>query len=577
VAGPARDLRGGPLAAPAGDEVSGFLLRPRLRAQLVSALAVLAACLGLAARPALAAPGDLDPSFGDDGKVTFGSYHGWLLEEPDFTSLALQANGGIVAVGDSGLVRFDSDGTYDDAFPTESEPPSLAAVTIQADGRLLAAGHAGHSWSQEDFLLRRYEPDGVPDATFAGDGTATLDFSAHEDQAKALAVQPDGKIVVVGYSEGLDNGDLPATDFALARYKADGALDSGFSGDGMRTTNFGGDDVAYDVALQPDGRIVVAGASSEDLALARYEPDGRLDHTFSGDGGKLTVRFGGWPATGARALVLRGNGKIVAAGGKSGKFALVGFAPDGSLDSGFGRDGIVTTPFTAGGGRRARAAASDLALIDDRLLAAGRANGEFAVARYRLGGRLDTGFSGDGKLRTDFDPSDADGASAIALAEGGKVVVGGSSLESDGISYAWNSGAIARYLLSEGPADADADGVRDRVDLCPQVFAPQKADGCPRIEQSISLEVGTDEYAGYISSDRRCISGARVTVYRIRRHGRTVVGRDRASWGYGDYYDYEIEAPVKPGRYRSIVERRLRPNVGWCRADRSPAEVVPRR
>ena len=200
------------------------------------------------------------------------------------------------------------------------------------------------------------------------------DFAAHEDQAKALAVQPDGKIVVAGYSVGLDSGDVPATDFALARYKADGTLDSTFSGDGMRTTNFGGDAAAYDVVLQPDGRILVAGSSSEDLALARYEPDGRLDHTFSGDG-KVTVRFGGWPATGAHALVLRGNGKIVAAGGKAGKFALVGFDPDGTLDSGFGHDGIVvTTPLTGGVGRiREAPRRLGLALIDDRLLAAGRA------------------------------------------------------------------------------------------------------------------------------------------------------------------------------------------------------------
>ena len=113
---------------------------------------------------------------------------------------------------------------------------------------------------------------------------------------------------------GLDSDDVPSKDFALARYNADGTLDPGFSGDGTRTTNFGGDDVAYDVALQPDGKILVAGSSSGAFALARYDPDGRLDHTFSGDG-RLTVRFGSNQRdTGARALVLRGDGRIVAAG-----------------------------------------------------------------------------------------------------------------------------------------------------------------------------------------------------------------------------------------------------------------------
>jgi uncharacterized delta-60 repeat protein len=556
--------------------VSGSLRRPGPCAHLVSVLVVLAACVGLAARPAVAAPGDLDPSFSGDGMVVRGSDHGGLQEEPDFSGLVIQADGGIVAAGDSGLVRFNSDGTYDDSFPTESQPPSLAAVTLQDDGKLLAAGHAGHSYSEEDFLLRRYEPDGAPDATFAGDGTATTDFAAHEDQAKALAVQPDGKIVVAGYSVGLDSSDVPSKDFALARYNPDGTLDSGFSHDGTRTTNFGGDDVAYDVALQPDGRILVAGSSSGDFALARYEPNGRLDHTFSGDG-RLTVRFGDRRGTGARALVLRGNGKIVAAGGESGRFALVGFDPDGSLDSGFGGDGVVRTPFTDGDGYPRGAEASDLALIDDRLLAAGRANEDFALARYSLGGRLDAGFSGDGKLRTDF-PFNDDAAATIALQDDGKLLVGGTSTYYVGGEDPWGDGAIARYLLSDGPADADADGVSDRVDLCPQVFAPQERDGCPRFERSISLDVGADDFSGAINSGAGgCSDEARVTIYRVRRHGKTVVARGTSFYDsyYGEY-DYYVKAHSRPGRYRAKLKRQLRPGVGWCRAARSPAVVVSR-
>jgi uncharacterized delta-60 repeat protein len=532
---------------------------------------VLAACLGLAARPAVAAPGDLDPTFSNDGKVTAGSDHGGLQEEPDFSGLTVQANGKIVAAGDSGLVRFYSDGTYDDAFPTEDEPPSLAAVTVQDDGKLLAAGHANHSFGEEDFLLRRYEPDGALDATFAGDGTATTDFAAHEDQGKALAVQPDGKIVVAGYSVGLDSDDVPSKDFALARYNPDGTLDSGFSGDGRRTTNFGGDDAAYDVALQPDGKVLVAGSSSGDFALARYEPDGRLDQTFSGNG-KLTVRFGDQRGAGAQALVLRGNGKIVAAGGESGKFALVGFDPAGLLDSAFGGDGIVTTRFTGGHGYPRGASASDLALIDDRLLAAGRADDDFALARYRLGGRLDPDFSGDGKLRTDF-PFDDDAAAAIALQDGKLLVAGTSTYYVDEVP--WGDGAIARYLLSQGPADADADGVGDRVDLCPQVFTPQASDGCPRFERSISLGLEEGELSGTIDSAGGCEDGARVAIYRVRRQHRTVFARVTAF--YDSYYgetDYYVEARPGPGRYYAKVKRQLRPGVGWCRAGRSPAVRV---
>jgi uncharacterized delta-60 repeat protein len=548
-----------------------------VRARAVTVLLTVAIPFGLMSGPAMAAPGDLDPTFSDDGMVTSGSNNGWMFEEPDFSGLTLQPNGQLVGAGDAGLVRFNSDGTYDGALFDFNEAPSLGAVTVQADGKLLAAGHSNHSYinEKEDFLVARYGPNGTPDPTFAGNGTATLDFAAREDQAKALAVEPGGKIVVVGYSVGLDSDDVPSKDFALARYRADGTLDPGFSGDGTRTTNFGGDDAAYDLAVQPDGKILVAGSSSGDFALARYEPDGRLDHTFSGDG-KLTVRFGrDRRGTGALALVLRGDGRIVAAGGESGKFALVGLNPDGSRDSGFGGDGVVTTPFTGGEGYPSGAEVSDLALIGDRLLAAGRANADFALARYRLGGRLDPDFSADGKLRTNFRSYNNAAAAAIAVQGDGRVLVAGTATWYS-LDEPWGDGAIARYLMSQGPADADADGVRDRLDLCPHVFFPQEGDGCPRFERSISLNVEPRELSGTIEGG--CGDGARVTVYRVRHRRRAVFARATSFYdSYLGEYDYYVEARPGPGRYYVKVKRELRPAVGWCRAARSPAEVVSRR
>jgi uncharacterized delta-60 repeat protein len=543
---------------------------------VTSALIVLVACLSLVARPAVAAPGDLDPSFSDDGKVTLGTDQGWLLDEPDFAGVTVQADGGIVAAGDSGLIRFNPDGSRDDSFATAFEPPSLAAVTAQDDGKLLAAGHAGHWFTKdEDFLLARYEPNGEPDDAFDGDGTATTDFAAHEDQAKALAVQPDGKIVVVGYSVGLDSDDVPSKDFALARYEPDGALDSGFSHDGTRTTDLGGDDIAYDVALQPNGKILVAGSSSGNFAVARYLADGRLDHTFSTDG-RLTVRFGDREGDGARALVIRRNGQVFVAGGESGRFTLASLDPDGSLSSGFGGDGVVTTPFR--GARSANASASDLALEGNRLLAAGSANGEFGLARYHLDGRLDAGFSGDGKLRTEFSPFyREDAATSIALQGDGRVIVAGSSIFGGGHDTEPDGeGAIARYLLSQGAADADADGVEDSADLCPRVFAEAKSDGCPRFERSISLDgKGRTLYGTVDSESTGCADEARVTVYRVRRHRRTVVARPRSH--YDDYYgefDFYVAGHVARGRYYVTLKRQLRPRTGWCGAARSPFITV---
>ena len=546
------------------------------RARAVTALLAIAVPFGLVSGPALAAPGDLDPSFSDDGMVIGGSNNGWMFEEPDFSDLAVQSDGKLVVVGDGGLQRYDSDGTYDGAFVDFNEAPSLAAVTVQADGKLLAAGHSSHSYgsAKEDFLVVRYRPDKTPDPAFAGNGTTTLDFAGHEDQAKALAVQPDGKIVVAGYSVGLDSDDVPSKDFALARYNANGTLDPGFSGDGTRTTNFAGDDTAYDVALQPDGKILVAGSSSGAFALARYEPDGRLDHTFSGDG-KLTVRFGGQRDAGAHALTLRGDGRIIAAGGGSAKFALVGLDPDGSLDSSFGGDGVVRTPFSGGDGYPAGAEISDVTVIDGRLLAAGRAGENFGIARYRFDGRLDPAFSGDGKLRTDFRSHEYDAAAAIAVQDDGKVLVAGTAtfIIDPHFGDSWADGGIARYLMSQGPADADADGVGDRRDLCPHLFFPQEDDGCPRFERSITLDVDPKDFSGNIEGG--CGDEARVTIYRVRHRRRTVFAR--ATSFFDDYlgeYDYYVEASPGPGRYYAKVKRQLRPGVGWCGAARSPAVRV---
>ena len=153
------------------------------------------------------------------------------------------------------------------------------------------------------------------DTSFSGDGKVLTNFgSGRDDVALALALQPDGKIVVAGYSDV--SGSL---DFALARYLSNGTLDPSFSGDGKVLTNFGtSDDVAYALALQPDGKIVVAGYSnasgSLDFALARYLSNGTLDPSFSGDG-KVLTNFGGGNSDWASALAIQPrDGRLVVAG-----------------------------------------------------------------------------------------------------------------------------------------------------------------------------------------------------------------------------------------------------------------------
>ncbi len=176
---------------------------------------------------------------------------------------------------------FDVDGKVTTAILSGED--TAYAVAIQPDGKTVAAG-VSHNGSNLDFALVRYNLDGSLDTTFDGDGKLTTAILSGHDVARAIAIQADGKIVVAGYSANGSNYD-----FALARYNADGSLGTSFDSDGKVTTAiFSGDDHARAIAIQSDGKIVVAGdtynGSDYDFALVRYNTDGSLDTSFDSDG-----------------------------------------------------------------------------------------------------------------------------------------------------------------------------------------------------------------------------------------------------------------------------------------------------
>ena len=206
------------------------------------------------------------------------------------------------------------------------------AVVVQPDGRIVTAGAVDSTTGGgSDFLVCRYNPDGSPDATFGQGGSVRTDFAGRSDLARAVALQADGRIVVAGSS---------GREFALARYHPNGTPDAGFDGDGMLTTAFGFSGAALDVAIQPDGKIVAAGSASPapgeaTFALARYQENGSLDTTFDGDG-RVTTASG---LTAAYAVAIGSGGKIIAGGSADTNFgdaALARYNPDGSLDTSFG-------------------------------------------------------------------------------------------------------------------------------------------------------------------------------------------------------------------------------------------------
>jgi len=304
-----------------------------------------------------------------------------------------------------------------------------------------------------------YAAPGDLDTSFSGDGMQTTDFNGSADKVYAVAIQSDGRIIAAGYSASID-GDL---DFALARYNVLGALDSNFDGDGKVTTDFFGmDDAVNDIAIQPDGKIVVAGyaetsTNSDNFAVARYNPDGSLDTSFSGNG-RASIDFNsGFDS--AQSVAIQSDGKIVAGGvadsTAASDFGVIRLNSDGSLDTGFNSDGKQTTDF---GGTDY---SSGLALQSNGkiVLAGWTSTGalyDFALARYNLNGSLDTTFSFDGMVTTDFS-GENDYAYDVVVQPDGNIVAAGVATFSTDENF-----GLARYL-TDGTLDTSFGGGNGRT------------------------------------------------------------------------------------------------------------------
>ncbi len=266
--------------------------------------------------------GSLDATFHSTGTVTTP-----IGTSSYATAVAIQPDGKIVAAGDSTsgfvLARYSIDGSLDTAFNTSgtvtapTEPSNLFAVAIQPDGKIVAAGHAFSG-----FTLVRYNSNGSPDTTFNSTGMVTT-LIGLDSAARSIAFQPDGKILVTGmsYTSSVDY-------FALARYNVDGSPDTTFNSTGTVTTLVGEDSAANAVALQPDGKIVVAGSANSggvnSFGLARYNSNGSLDTTFNGTG---TVIKSVGAYSGANAVAIGPDGKITAVGASDSSIAVVRYNP----------------------------------------------------------------------------------------------------------------------------------------------------------------------------------------------------------------------------------------------------------
>jgi uncharacterized delta-60 repeat protein len=434
----------------------------RTRRLLLMPVTVLALILSPHTRVALhAADGDLDPTFGTGGIVTtdFGNTFDAAEE------VAVQPDGKIVVAGtrftssgDFAVARYNTDGSLDTSFGTgglvftdlNGGSADLArAMALQADGKIVLAGDTSATVvpADQDFAVVRYNTDGSLDTTFGTGGIVMTDFGAQFfEGAFSVAIDSAGRIVAAGGSFNFTT----ARDFAVARYNPDGSLDTTFDGDGrvitpLSLTNV---DIAADVAIQPDNRIVVVGFANGKMALVRYDTDGSLDTTFGGTG-VVAPSFGGISDE-ASAVIVQPDGKVLAVGVTTvfgnGDFAMVRYNADGTPDASFGSGGLVATDFSPAD------RLNDVALqADGRIVVIGTATGgDFVTLRYEADGTLDATFGVSGMVQTDVASSSSDVARGVAIQTDGKILVVGQIAFGTAIGFA--DFGVVRY---EGPPPHD--------------------------------------------------------------------------------------------------------------------------
>ena len=377
--------------------------------------------------------GSIDNTFSKDGRYSvqlgLNSMAYALRLQPDGTILA----GGVASHYTAWdpesmfvIMRLNANGSVANSLVTY-KPRGMTifnAIAIQPDGKLLTGGVTSPA-VKSDFAVARYDQDGKPDISFDLDGKLTFEFGSNGSVARAIAVQPDKKLLVAGYMLNRDQDD-----FALLRLNEDGSADNSFSGDGKTMTDFAGNaDGINCLLVQPDGKILVAGYANYPgksvFALARYHPDGTLDNSFSGDG-KLVRSF--HVSTAVTTLLLQTDGKILAGGNlpsPTGKiYTIVRYLPDGTPDVSFDRDGVLNIPLTGFVSAIASAALQE----DGKIVFAGSTTlankNDFAILRYNSDGLPDTSFSTDGIAPVDMS-SDIETGRLIAIQNDGRIIIGG--------------------------------------------------------------------------------------------------------------------------------------------------------
>jgi len=383
-----------------------------------------------------AQPGTLDRSFGTDGKVFSESFSASCY------AMAIQPDGKIVAAGAGGydstgglfVARYNSDGTLDNSFGDEGRvitdfPQSgssyIESVAILPSGKILAAGWFG-IYGYIDIVLLQYNPNGNLDSSFGVNGVVVTDI-AKFDYIEDMAVQTDGKIIVAGNK--VKNINDNETSFTV-RYMPNGSLDNSFGKSGIVLTTYNNNTEITSIALQADRKIIIGGTYDGlgDFVLIRYLAGGSLDSSF-GINGIVRFDFGDDYAT-LFDVAIQPDGKIIAVGnnGISGdKMVVARLTANGAVDSSFGVRKGYTSAFFETGTSYTRTV---LLQEDGKILVAGTyatTQAFFTVLRLTEGGILDSSFGENGITLTPFEDAGYIECTYAVLQTDGKVVLGGTS------------------------------------------------------------------------------------------------------------------------------------------------------
>ncbi|HEV7643283.1 MAG TPA: hypothetical protein VGO50_05005 [Pyrinomonadaceae bacterium] len=375
---------------------------------------------------------ELDTAFNSTGKVIVNSdmaYTEDMVVQPDNKVVMVAGqcfSSGSPANRPFCLVRLNENGSLDTTFGNNGQVYTLAiggrayGLALQKDGKIVVVGYGIFS-SAEYLTIVRHNPDGSLDPSFGNGGIGVYDINPGEnDRAQSVAIQPDGKILVIGNSTR--NGPQSEAQQFIARYLPNGAIDGSFGNGGIVRTVLGASNVGIVIKLQPDGKIVTGGygnsGSIYSFILARFNPDGSSDATWDGDG---VLTDTSPVSTYIYGLAIQLDGRVVAVGGN----VLYRFNTDGSPDTSFDGDG-KRPALDVGFARDVMVSAGGRITVSGGTSMPFYLTYYYNIAKYRPDGSPDTNFSGDGFLNFDLANNDSE-ADAVAMDSQGRTVLGGLS------------------------------------------------------------------------------------------------------------------------------------------------------